>query len=76
MEVERSLGEAPRLGVLDRRRMSLRPISIEVRCGKLGDRGYEPTGVIPGSEACELDGSGVPCPDLSEMALLASAVLF
>jgi hypothetical protein len=44
MEVERSLGDAPRLGVLDRRCKSARAMSKELRgWGKLGERGYEPT---------------------------------
>jgi len=41
MDVERSLGEALRLGVLDRWRKSARAISNELR-GKTGDRGREP----------------------------------
>jgi hypothetical protein len=44
--------------------------------GKLGEREYDPTGVAAGSDAWELWGRGVPWPDLSEMALLASCCAF
>lgn len=66
MDVARSLGDAPRLGVLDRLARSIEP-----RCGKTGDLENEPTGGKP--LRVPLCAEGIAWLDRSEMALLSSA---